>query len=286
MLKLLLLLASLLSAVPAIADAGGAPLGDIFADLEAASARTERQPLAASLHAPVDIRSLTRMRRYNSSGRISDSNATIIAANSCQWLVATAGHSVLDHRYDRLVAPALLRVLTPGGHWAVPEEIIPAPELSWRSTERGDWALLVLRDPNCSFADDNRGGAPLPHLPTSTVNPAQLDQCHNSVQLLCYHFDRNGQRMIERGCALRTFSHGGELGDDSTGYFSCKQDAGASGCAVLCDQGERWLNLGIFSKGLQRHGEIDHPQRVGAFRVVDGELARTIARLKEKYGME
>lgn len=289
LLALILCLAANSSAAPN-ADSGGAGIERIFDALEQASPRTRRQPLEAGATAPVDLAVFTRLQRRNSNGRISDSNAVIVAANSCHLVAAAAGHSVLDHRYDRPVARGALRLLLPDGQWATADAVITPPDLHWDSDERNDWALLVVRHPDCSFAEDNHRDAPHPYLPTGAISRPQLQHCRDrGVQLLCHHFDQGrdqGRLMREVGCALQTrhYDSAGQI--NSTGYFSCKVDGGASGCAVLCEQGDRWINLGIFSRGLQRHDRPANPQPAGAFRVYDGELWQALKALKEKYGME
>ncbi len=269
-----------------VGNVDGLSLERVYLELEAASGDTRRRSVS-TVDAPVDTRVFTRLKRLKSNGREAYSNATLIAANHCYWIASTAGHSVLDHRYSRLANRGDLALELPDGSWANPVEIIASPRLDWNSDEIDDWALLVLRAPHCTFNDGpfddgNTSSAVLPHLPTKALDVETLSACRNNVQFLCYHFDQNeaqGQRMLEENCSLLSLKR--ETG--RTAYASCKVDYGVSGCSPVCVQGNLWINLGIFSKGLKRHGSASYPQPVAGFRVMDGELVETLNRLKGKY---
>lgn len=260
-------------------------LEQIFLELEPLSEQTRRRQIS-TLESPVELSVFTRVRRNKSDGRKAYSNATLIAGGHCYWIASVAGHSVLDQRYSKRVNRGDIEVMLPDGSWTNPVEIVSSPALNWNSDEVDDWALLVLLAPRCAFDDSKRFSEPLPHIQTDALSRANLDNCAHNVQMLCYHFDQNraeGQRMLERDCQMRHRPDEGLNG--STGYISCKVDYGVSGCSPVCVQNGLWLNLGVFSKGLQRHRSDSHPQPVGAFRVMDGEINTALATLKEKYGI-
>lgn len=259
----------------------------LYLELEPLSLQTRRhsQDLALA-DAPVDLSVFTRLRRSNSNGREVFSNATLIAGGQCHWIASAAGHSVLDHRFSRPTSRGDIAVRLPDGSWVNPLEIVTSPSLSWNSEEIDDWALLVLPAPRCQFDSNQRFASNLPALPTAPVTRQTLDRCVARVQMLCYHFDQGedqGKRMLENNCRMR--HRRDESASGTTGYMSCKVDYGVSGCSPVCRLDSQWLNLGVFSKGLKRHGSSTHPQPVGAFRVIDGELAEALAGLRQKYGL-
>jgi hypothetical protein len=293
------LLASALAATVASASSTTLRAGDepahsfeqIFLELEPLSKQTRRRQIntleSPALVSPVELSVFTRLRRSKSAGRQGYSNATLIAGGHCYWIASAAGHSVLDQRYSRIASRGDIEVMLPNGSWANPIEMAASEALNWNSGEVDDWALLVLLAPRCAFDDTQTFSQPLPHINSPAINQVNLENCADSVQMLCYHFDQNvavGQRMLERDCHMRHRSDEGLNG--STGYISCKVDAGVSGCSPVCVQSGGWLNLGVFSKGLQRHRSDTHPQQVGAFRIIDGEFADALSALKLKYGIE
>ncbi len=253
----------------------------IYLTLEAASEKTRRRQISL-VDAPVDPAVFTRLRRLKSNGRAAYSNATLIAGGHCYWIASTAGHSVLDHRFSRLANRADIAVQLPDGSWVNPVEIAVPPRLNWNSLEIDDWALLVLRAPRCEFDDNRRFADTLPHLPTQPLEPQVLENCQQQVQFMCYHFDQGvseGQRMVEENCELLSI----ERREGRTGYASCKVDYGVSGCSPVCVQGDTWINLGVFSKGMKRHQVESYPQPVAGFRMMDGELAERLDALRDKY---
>lgn len=302
--RLICCLAGLLTAAVATASSTTVSAGDkqersyeqIFLELEPLSEHTRRRRIstldsadkgAPALESPVELSVFTRLRRNKSTARHAYSNATLVAGGNCYWVASAAGHSVLDHRFSRLANRGDIAVMLPDGSWANPVEITGSKALDWNSEEVDDWALLVLRAPRCAFDDSQQFSQALPHIKSPALNQAELDNCADNVQMLCYHFDQDmteGQRMLERNCQMRHRSDEGLHG--STGYISCKVDAGVSGCSPVCVQNGNWLNLGVFSKGLQRHRSDTHPQQVGAFRIIDGEFADALSALKRKYGIE
>lgn len=260
-------------------------LEQIFLELEPLSEHTRRREIS-TLEAPVELSVFTRLRRSKSNGRQGYSNATLVAGGHCYWVASAAGHSVLDQRYSRLANRDDIEVMLPDGSWANPIEIVGSSNLNWNSHEVDDWALLVLLSPRCAFDDRQQFANPLPHIQSGLLSAEKLEQCTSNVQMLCYHFDQEraeGLRMLERDCEMRHRRDEGLGG--STGYISCKVDYGVSGCSPVCVQDGVWLNLGVFSKGLQRHRSNNHPQQVGAFRVIDGEFAEALLTLKKKYGI-
>lgn len=281
------LVASAASATSTITTGGeqAHSLEQIFLELEPLSEHTRRREIS-TLDAPVELSVFTRLRRSKSNGREAYSNATLIAGGHCYWIASAAGHSVLDQRYSRLANRDDIEVMLPDGSWANPIEIASSPALSWNSEEIDDWALLVLLSPRCAFDDSKQFSSVLPHIQSPALSRENLESCASNVQMLCYHFDQDrveGQRMLERDCQMRHRPDEGLNG--STGYISCKVDYGVSGCSPVCVQNGLWLNLGVFSKGLQRHRSNTHPQQVGAFRVIDGEFAEALLTLKQKYGI-
>lgn len=260
-------------------------LEQIFLELEPLSEQTQRRQIN-TLESPVELSVFTRIRRHKSNGHKAYSNATLIAGGHCYWIASAAGHSVLDQRYSKMANRGDIEVRLPDGSWTNPVEIVSSPVLGWNSDEVDDWALLVLLAPRCAFDDSKRFSEPLPHIQTGALSRENLESCASNVQMLCYHFDQNlaeGQRMLERDCQMRHRPDEGLNG--STGYISCKVDYGVSGCSPVCVQNGLWLNMGVFSKGLQRHRSNSHPQPVGAFRVMDGEINTALATLKKKYGI-
>ena len=255
----------------------------VFLQLESASSRTKRRVIS-SVDAPLNPDVFTRLRRTKSNGREAFSNATLIAASHCYWIASTAGHSVLDQRFSKLANRGDIAVLLPDGEWVNPVEIVTSPDLEWNSDEIDDWALLVLRAPRCQYNDSLQFSQALPFLPTHSLNDRELSACQQRVQFMCYHFDqgeKTGLRMLEDNCQLLSI----EREEGRTGYASCKVDYGASGCSPVCVLGDVWINLGVFSKGLMRHRSDSYPQPVAGFRMMDGEIMRTLEGLKQKYGM-
>ncbi len=284
----LLLTSSAWGATSKTATAGNPPantLEQIYLELEPLSEKTRRRHVS-TFDAPVDLSVFTRLRRDKGNGRRAYSNATLIAGGHCYWIASVAGHSVLDQSYSRLANRNDIELMLPDGSWANPVEIVASPTLSWESDEMDDWALLVIQAPRCAFDDSQQFSQPLPHIHTEALNVDNLASCARNVQMLCYHFDqpgRDGQRMLERDCEMRHLASDTQSG--SAGYISCKVDSGVSGCSPVCVRDGLWLNLGVFSKGLQRHRSNSHPQPVGAFRVMDGDIYATLAKLKNKYSI-
>ena len=240
-------------------------LEQIFLELEPLSGLTRRREIR-TLEAPLDLSVFTRLRRQKSNGNQAYSNATLIAGGDCYWIASAAGHSVLDQRYSRLANRDDVEVMLPDGSWANPVEMTGSAGLGWDSEEVDDWALLVLLSPRCAFDDSRQFAEPLPHIQSGPLSFDNLQNCTSKVQMLCYHFDQrqaDGLRMLERDCQMR--HRRDESDNGSTGYISCKVDYGVSGCSPVCVQDGIWLNLGVFSKGLQRHrADADQQRQAGA----------------------
>lgn len=266
-----------------------ATLQSLYHSLLSASDQTQPYPVSAEEQIQYPLFSaFTQLRRADNGHFNSYSNASLIAQSRCHVLVTTAGHSLLDPVRGYPVSLSRIEVRLPSGEWIKPVEKHHPKALSPESLEYSDWALLVLRKPTCpAISSPKMSWYKLPTLDIEPVTADLFERCRNSVQMICYHPNANSDRssatlMREAGC---TIDASREQGQAAVALTSCKQSQGVSGCSVNCSMGGQILSLGIFTQGLRPAGSESAQQKVGAFRLINGELWQAIDTVLSRYDM-
>lgn len=285
---IVILIVSISAAVQA-ANINDASLQSLYHRLLNASDQTQPYPVSAQEQIQYPLfGAFTQLRRADNGHFNSYSNAALIAQSRCHVLAATAGHSLLDPVRGYPVSLSRIELRLPSGDWIKPVEKHHPKTLNPESLEYSDWALLVLPKPQCPPISSSRASwYALPSLRIEPVTEELFEKCQSRVEMICYHPDKSSEGikntlMREAGCSIDAPR---DHGEPAVALTSCKQSQGVSGCAVSCSVDGTVLSLGIFTQGLRPAGSESAQQKVGAFRLMNGELWQAIRAIMKRYGM-